>query len=97
METTIKLTQPIKVHDEEMHELTLREPTSKDSEELGYPYELVPLGGSKGEMALRVRPDIILQYGARLANIPPPAIKQLRLSDLMTLTSIIMGFFGQSE
>lgn len=89
---TIKLSQPIKAHGEEVSELELSEPTTKDVMELGYPYLVVP--SDTDETGIELRPKVAGRYISRLAKIPMSSVEQLAIADLQLLQGEIMGFFG---
>ncbi len=87
---TIPLTKPVKAHGEEITELVLREPTSDDVMELGYPF-LIHGGG-----AIELRPKVVGQYLVRLGGIPLPTVKSLAIPDLQACQAEVLGFFGKS-
>ena len=91
MSVTIPLTKPVKAHDEELAALVLREPTSEDVMEVGYPF-LIHAGG-----AIELRPKVIGQYLVRLAGVPLPTVKKLPIEDLQACQAAVLGFFGKSE
>lgn len=93
MSVTIKLSRPVKAHDEELAEITLREPTAEDVMQIGSPQLLVP--SADGESAgVEIRAKIIGQYVTRLASIPPSSVKAMSLADFMQCQQAVMGFFG---
>ena len=90
---TIPLTKPVKAHDQEIQSLVLREVCSEDILELGFPFLIHQKDGGT---AIELRPKIVSQYLVRLASVPPSAIKQLQVEDLMTCQAVVLGFFGRS-
>lgn len=92
---TVRLSKPIKAHNEELTELTLREPTGDDVIEIGYPYLIMmPEGTVAG---IDIRPRVIYNYIARLGGIPLSSAKQVSLKDMAVLQAHIMDFFGEGE
>jgi hypothetical protein len=87
----ITLTKAITAHDKEISELELREPTSKDVQELGMPYVILA-GGD--DQAIQIQVKTICKYAVRLAAIPPSSVDQLSASDINGLVGVVMGFFG---
>ena len=92
---SIPLSQPIKAHGEELLELELAKPTSKDVRELGYPFTAQP--NASGEADMRLLPDIGAKYIARLAKIPMSSVDQLAPGDFLLIHSEICGFFGVAD
>ena len=89
--TTIQLAQPIRAHGEDVSELTLREPTVKDSMDLGQPF-LVILGD--GDTGIRIQQKVIGQYIVRLAGIPMSSVEAMSLNDFSAAQAVVLGFFG---
>lgn len=92
--TVFKLSRPIKVGDEEVAQIELREPTGADLDDLGYPY-LVVVGEGEGER-IELRPKVAGRYITRLAGIPPSAVSKICLVDRQHLQGVVMGFFGSA-
>lgn len=90
--TAFTLSNPIKVGDEEVSQLELREPTGADLDDLGYPY-LVMVGDGEGER-IELRPKVAGRYISRLAGIPPSAVAKISIADRQLLQGVVMGFFG---
>lgn len=89
------LSKPIKAHGEELLELELAEPTSKDVRELGYPFSAMP--NASGEADLKLFPDIGAKYISRLAKVPMSSVDQLAPGDFLLLHTELCGFFGPAE
>lgn len=87
------LSKPITAHGEEVRELTLAEPTTKDVRELGYPFTALP--DANGEIKITLYPEIAARYITRLARVPMSSVDQLAIGDLFGLHMVIVGFFGQ--
>lgn len=77
---TITLNKPITAHGKDISELTLREPSTEDVMEIGYPYLVIVRDGS--DTGVELRPKIIINYIAKLTGIPPSSAKKLSLSEL---------------
>lgn len=92
--TKIKLSKPISAHDEQINELTLREPTGDDVIEVGYPYLILMKDGES--TGIEIRPKAIYSYISKLGGIPLSSAKLISLADVATLQGVIMGFFGAS-
>lgn len=90
---TIKLTKPVTAHGQEVGELTLREPTTKDVRELGFPYAI----DIEGQSRLIFDANVVAKYVVKLAGIPMGAVDQLQLSDFQVLQGAVQSFFGRSE
>lgn len=85
----VSLTRAIQAHgDDNVRELTLREPTGKDLRTLGLPFTISATG--------QVNPDsaVIARHISALAGIPPSSVDQLSAADFMTCSIAVMGFFG---
>ena len=88
MAETFPLSEPIRVGGEEVTELQLRKPT------------VDMLGGTKldvtGDGGIRIDADTVIKVFARLANIPPSAVKQICGDDYMRMVEVYTNFFGKS-
>ncbi len=93
--TVFTLSKPIKIGDEEVAQIEMREPVGQDLLDIGYPY-LVTLGDGEGER-IELRPKVMAKYVSRLAAIPPSSVAQIAIADLQQLQGVVMGFFGGSE
>lgn len=88
MTEVIKLAIPIKAHDEELTELTLRRPTVQEVRAIkSLPYKI----DQNDEVSLDM--DASAKYIAVCAGIPPTSVNQLDLSDLHTASWAIARFF----
>lgn len=94
MSTVHPLKKPIKAHGEEVSELTLRAPLTKDIIELGLPNLIVVSDAGPG---VEIRTKVIARYISRLAAVPMGSVEALDPSDFNDLTAVVMGFFGQSD
>ncbi|MNJ37462.1 hypothetical protein D3C77_322800 [compost metagenome] len=91
MSVTIKLAAPVKAHDEELTELTLRRPTVQEVRAIkAMPYKL----DSNEEVSLDA--EAAAKYIAVCAAIPPSTVNQLDLSDFNTLSWRIVSFFSSA-
>ncbi len=88
----MKLSKPIKKGDEEIFDITLREPTGQDLIEIGYPYVIV-MDEADGQ-SLKLQSKSIARYISRLGAIPPSTVEKISLADLQVLTGEVMSFFG---
>jgi hypothetical protein len=96
MSVTVPLSKPIKAHGDEVSELTLREPTTKDVIELGLPTLIIP-GADGQSTGIEIRQPVVARYVMRLAAIPMGSVEALSLSDFSLCTAAVMGFFGQGD
>jgi len=92
--TTIKLSKPIKAHGEEVSEITLRDPSTKDMIELGLP-TLIVIGSDGKSTGVEVRQAVVARYIMKLAAIPLGAVESMSMYDFSVCTAAVMGFFGQ--
>ena len=94
-ENIIKLSKPIKAHGEDVHSLTLREPTTEDIIDIGLP-TLIIVGD--GETAgVEIRQKVVAKYISTLAAIPMSSVRSLAPKDFSACTQEVMGFFGQGD
>lgn len=89
------LSTPIKAHGDELSEIELREPTTKDVRELGYPFSATP--GANGDADLKLFPDIAAKHISRLAGIPMSSVDQIHPGDFLLIHTELCGFFGQGS
>ncbi|WP_225773332.1 phage tail assembly protein [Pseudomonas sp. Marseille-Q5115] len=88
MSEIIKLSTPIQAHGEEVTELTLRRPTSKEARAIkALPYKI------DQDQAVTLDLDVAAKYISACADIPPSSVDQLDLADLNTLAWQVAGFF----
>ena len=89
MSETFILTEPIRVGGEEVEQLTLRKPT------------VDMLNGTSlkinGEGVMEINADTVMRVFARLANIPPSAVKQISADDYIRMVEVYTRFFGGSR
>lgn len=95
MSVTIPLGKSIKAHGEEVSEITLRDPATKDVIELGLPTLIVPT--ADGQTGIELRQTVIARYISRLAAIPMSSVESLSLKDHSLCTAAVMGFFGMGD
>lgn len=91
---TLKLTKPITAHGEEVSELTLRQPTTKEVIEIGLPTLLIPSVDGES-VGIELRQKVVARYISRLASIPMGAVESLSLGDHSAASAVVMSFFGQ--
>lgn len=96
MSITIRLYKAIKAHGDEVEEITLREPTTKDVIELGLPTLIIPSADGQS-VGIELRQHVIARYISRLAAIPMGSVESLSLADHSQCTAAVMGFFGQGD
>ena len=89
--TAIKLSKPIQHGEDQVAVLELRDPTVDDVSDIGYPFLMIP---NDGDMAMELRPKVIMRYAARLSGLPPSSLKTISLSDLSKIQEAVMDFFG---
>lgn len=95
MSQTVKLITPITAHDEEISELTFREPTTKDTIEIGLP-TLIIISEDKST-GVEVRQKVVAKYISKLCGIPKSSVECLSLTDFSACTKVVMGFFGGGD
>ena len=76
---TFTLSQPIQHGSEQLFELTLRDPTAKDVNDLGLPFKL------DASLISEPVPAVCAKYISRLASIPPNVVEKIALSDYTML------------
>ncbi|MCL8308783.1 phage tail assembly protein [Pseudomonas putida] len=88
MSEVIKLSAPIKAHDEELTELTLRRPALHEVKAIkSLPYHF----SNTGEVIMDA--DIAVRYIPVCAGIPASSVEQIDLFDLNNITWQIVSFF----
>jgi hypothetical protein len=85
--SVIPLSTPIMAHGQELTELHLRKPVGEDIIACGYPLQI-------GEGVATPLAGACAKYIARLAGIPPSAVKSMAAEDFGTAIGVIVGFFG---
>jgi hypothetical protein len=96
MSTTIKLSRTIKAHGEEVDEVTLREPATKDLMEIGLPM-LIITGADGQSTGIEIRQPVIARYISRLAAIPMGSVESMTIKDFSLCSAAVMGFFGSGD
>jgi len=96
MSATVPLSKPITAHGEEVHELTLRAPGTKDIIELGLPTLMVPSADGTS-VGVEVRQKVVQRYVSRLAQIPMSSVEALMPGDWGRCTEAVLGFFGMND
>jgi hypothetical protein len=91
---TIVLEKAIQAHDKDLTELVLREPTVKDTMELGQPFLIIVGDGDTG---IRIQQKVVGQYIVRLAGIPMSSVHSLTLQDFSKAQAAVLGFFGAGD
>lgn len=95
MSVILKLTQPIKAHGDEVKEIELREPTTTDVVEIGFPYLIVV--SDDETQAIEIRAKSVLRYISKLGGIPMSSASQICVKDFVDAQGAILGFFGQES
>jgi len=90
----IQLDKPIRAHGEEIEELNLRDPITKDQMELGMPFLIIQGDGDTG---IQIQSKTVGKYIVRLAGIPLSSVEQLSLPDFGKCQAAVLGFFGAGE
>ena len=93
---TVQLNKPITAHGEEVSQITLREPTTKDVIELGLP-TLIVISEDGKSTGVEVRQKVAARYIMKLAAIPLGAVESMSMQDFSSCTAAVMGFFGQGD
>ena len=96
MSITIKLSKTIKAHGEEVDEVTLREPATKDLMEIGLPM-LIITGADGQSTGIEIRQPVIARYISRLAAIPMGSVESMTIKDFSLCSAAVMGFFGSGD
>lgn len=96
MSATVTLRRPVKAHGDEVGELTLREPTTKDIMEIGLPTLLVPSGDGQA-VGVEIRQKVVGRFISRLAQIPMSSVESLHPADFSRCSAVVMGFFEMSD
>ena len=84
----ITLSKPLKLGEEEITELNLREPTAGDVMHCGYPLTI-------GDEVATPNAAVIGLLIARLSGIPPSGVKQLCVHDFQKCLQEVLSFFGE--
>lgn len=91
MSKTFTLSQPIQHGSEQIFELTLREPTAKDANDLGLPFKI------DASLISEPVPAVCAKYISRLAGIPPSVVEKIALADYLPILYGVMAFFTPSR
>lgn len=91
MTTPIKLSTPIQAYGEQVTELTLRRPTSRECRQIGHlPYRI------EKDESVGLNLDVAAKYIVVCAGIPSSSVDQLDVTDLNGLAWALAGFFMAS-
>lgn len=90
----MKLSTAVKNGEEEITEITLREPTGDEVIEIGFPYLIIP--GDGDETSVELRAKVVKKYIVKLGGVPPSVVGKLTAKDITALMGEVLGFFGQS-
>ncbi len=96
MSTTVPLRVAVKAHGEDLHEITLRDVTTKDIMELGTPLLIIPSADGK-TAGVEIRQTVIGKYVSRLAKIPPSSVEAIDPKDWSKFQAVVMGFFEETD
>ena len=96
MSITLPLKKPIKAHGEEISEITLRDPTTKDIIATGLPMLMIPSADGKST-GIEIRQPVIARYVSLLAAIPMGSVESMTPGDFSACTGAVMGFFGEGD
>lgn len=89
--TTIKLNTPIQAHGEQLSELTLSRPTTRQCRDIGQlPYRI------EKDESVGLNLDVAAKYIVVCAGIPGSSVDQLEVADLNTVAWALAGFFMAS-
>lgn len=89
--TTITLSTPIQAHGDQVTELTLRRPTTRECRQIGQ----LPYRVEKDE-SVGLNLDVAAKYIVVCAGIPSSSVDQLDVTDLNGLAWALAGFFMAS-
>jgi hypothetical protein len=93
---TVRLNKPIAAHGEEVTELALREPVTKEVIEIGQPM-LIIVGDEGKSTGIEIRQRVVAKWISKLAAIPMSSVEALSLGDYSRCTAVVMGFFGGGD
>lgn len=94
--TTVTLSKPITAHGEEVSELVLRTPVTKEVIEIGQPM-LIIFGDDGKSTGIEIRQRVVAKWISKLAAIPMSSVEALSLNDYSRCTAVVMGFFGSGD
>ena len=94
----VVLSEPIEAHGEEIKSLTLRAPRGEDLIAAGYPFRLLKSGDDpdSDDVAIEIVPGAVAKLTARLAGIPPSAVRRMSGIDFNACMETVLGFFDLS-
>ncbi|QXH53204.1 phage tail assembly protein [Pseudomonas fakonensis] len=91
MTTTIELSTPIQAHGEQLTELALRRPTTRECRQIGQlPYRI------EKDESVGLNLDVAAKYIVVCAGIPGSSVDQLDVTDLNAAAWALAGFFMAS-
>lgn len=93
---TIQLKRPVTAHGEQVSEITLREPVTKEVIEIGQPM-LIVVGEDGKSTGIEIRQRVVARWVSKLAGIPMSSVEALGLGDYSRCTAVVMGFFGDGD
>ena len=91
---TIPLTYPLKAHNEEITELTIRAPKAKDCAQIGMPYKL--LQDEDGGQQIIINAAVAARFLSALAKVPTSTIHAMEAPDFQAAIGALLSFFGES-
>lgn len=92
MSTIIHLLTPIKVHGEEVSEITLGDIITKDIMEVGLPTLIIPSADGKS-VGVEIRQSVIAQYVIRKGKVQRSSLEAMHPADWGKCQAWCMGFF----
>lgn len=92
----VTLNKPISAHGEQIAELTLREPVTKEVIEIGQPM-LIIIGDEGKSTGIEIRQRVVARWISKLAGIPMSSVEALSIGDFSRCTAVVMGFFGNGD
>lgn len=103
MPATLTLKAPLKTHEGEVKELTLRDITAKDIIEIRHsPLSLTSVSTGMGamrstEQRVDIRYDVAFQYLVRLTGVDEVILGTIGGSDLTKATNLIVKMWNEAE
>jgi len=93
--TKVTLTKPITVHAKETSELEMSAPNGGTIRRCGYPFKWEHT--KSGSRIQHINSEAVAAYVSELANIPPNSVDQLSPADFLTVTGMVVDFFGDAS
>ena len=92
---TVKLSRPYKAYDDDIHEVTFREPKPADVMQIGYPMRHILDPATGQMMALEILPDKGARYVVALSNPPIPmsTVQAMDFGDFDKCLGAVCSFF----